>query len=277
MIGKSCGTIGIESGSKNESSLLHYGKIITSLFVRLVLECSDWVEHVARYLYPEAACYVFMWCTKPVKQANCNVSVALAARLWILEKGTKLRTPEMKFTSPPKREKSCPWRCICTQTGVCEWIACEYLMPLTWWTLNWCSKSSAPPTWSNIDYSVTLSMQFGSRLEWFSLTSPTVSPANQSGTKWYNTKPSHHCIWKYLWWNWGGMLSIRAKIAGMWSCSVSAWLDVNGTTLIQFGWLKKVCLRVIMLSDRTGGQSEWSNGVHSKWEFEFPLLSVLSL
>lgn len=178
-----------------------------------------------------------MWCTKPVKQANCNVSVALAALLCVLLKDHShacpwnnpltslciaicilwgcpqstiivwLRTPEMKFTSPPKREKSCPWRCICTQTGVCEWIACEYLMPLTWWTLNWCSKSSAPPTWSNIDYSVTLSMQFGSRLEWFSLTSPTVSPATQSGAKWYNTEPSHHCIWKYLWWNWGGMLS----------------------------------------------------------------------
>lgn len=145
----------------------------------------------------------------------------------------------MKFTSPPKREKSCPWRCICTQTGVCEWIACEYLMPLTWWTLNWFSKLSAPPTWSNIDYSVTLSMQFGSRLEWFSLTSLTVSPVNQSG----DIILSPHIA------AFGNISDgfevacchIRAKIAWTWSCSVFCltWCEWDYTYSI---WVVKKSL-----------------------------------
>lgn len=81
-------------------------------------------------------------------------------------------------------------------------ISCRW----TWWTLKWFPKLSAPRTWNNIDYSVTLSMQFGSRLERFSVTSPTVSPAKQGGTKWYNTEPRQHYIWKYLWRNWDGVL-----------------------------------------------------------------------
>lgn len=49
----------------------HYGKI-NSLSGSFVLECSDWVLHVACYLPWSCILWALMWCTI-VKQANCNV------------------------------------------------------------------------------------------------------------------------------------------------------------------------------------------------------------
>lgn len=73
-----------------------------------------------------------------------------------------------------------------------QWIACE-CSALIWscWALKWFPKLSNLCTWNDIDYSVTLSMHFGSRWLWSSLTTLSVSLPERSSTKWYNTEHTH--------------------------------------------------------------------------------------
>lgn len=54
------------------------------------------------------------------------------------------------------------------------------------------------------------------------------------------------------------------------SCSVSAWLNVDGTALIQFGWSNKVCLKVMSSKmERCEDIEQWNSQCEtafSKWD-----------
>lgn len=117
-----------------------------------------------------------------------------------------LRTPEMKFTSPSMKRKGFPLK---VHLYWCMWVdyvwifnAIDLMNPWLMFKIE-CS-TYVKQYWLFCDITDAIWQQIRVIL---SLTSPTVNPANQSGAKWYNTEPSHRCIWKYLWWNWGGMLS----------------------------------------------------------------------